>query len=116
MILILSPLFENKSFGFLLLQDLIVENSVNLSPNENQRLLSVCITHKSTSRSYQKAGELPRDREPFLEMLLNHHNPPKVFAFKVLLVSTPPPPPPDINYILGSCRQWSQIYLRVVPG
>lgn len=35
----------------------------------------------------QRASKLPRDKGPFLEMLLNHHNPPKVFAFKVLLVS-----------------------------
>lgn len=35
----------------------------------------------------QSASKLPRDQGPFLEMLLNHHNPPKVFAFKVLLVS-----------------------------
>lgn len=35
----------------------------------------------------QRASKLPRDQGPFLEMLLNHHNPPKVFAFKVLLVS-----------------------------
>lgn len=35
----------------------------------------------------QRASKLPRDQRPFLEMLLNHHNPPKVFEFKVLLVS-----------------------------
>lgn len=40
------------------------------------------LSHRS-----QRASKLPGDPEPFLEMLLNHHNPPKVFAFKVLLVS-----------------------------
>ncbi|CAB1436877.1 unnamed protein product [Pleuronectes platessa] len=48
-------------------------------PARAQSLL-LHLSHRS-----QGASELPRDHGPFLEMLLNHHNPPRVFAFKVLL-------------------------------
>lgn len=65
-----------------------MENAVNVGPNEIQGLLSVCITRQppaSLSHCLPRASKLPRDQEPFLEMLLNHHNPPQSVCIQSII-------------------------------
>lgn len=88
---------------------LIAENAVNTGPDENQGLLSVRITCQPAVSPLPER-KLPRDHGPFLEMLLNHHNPPQSVCVQSITGQRP-----SITF-LAAASPGAKLCSRAVPG
>lgn len=68
-----------------------------------------CALHVSLPPRLFQKRKLPRDHGPFLEMLLNHHNPPQSVCIQSITGQ-----PPSITFLAAASRG-AKPYLRAVP-
>lgn len=69
-----------------------------------------CALHVSLLPHLFQKRKLPRDYRPFLEMLLNHHNPPQSVCIQSITGQ-----PPSITFLAAASRG-AKLYLRAVPS